>query len=171
MTFKSVKASELAVNPFTKIGKEWLLITGNRGEETNTMTASWGGLGVLWNRDVATVYIRPQRYTKEFIDASEYFTLSFFAEEYRKELNFLGKVSGRDTDKMKETGLTIIDAPHGTKSYQEASLVLVLKKMYRGKIDLENFIDPSIEKFYPEKDYHEVYIGEIVDALVKVDEE
>ena len=95
----------LSFDPFERIGRDWCLITaGNKGSY-NTMTASWGGVGILWNKEVATCYIRPQRYTKEFVDREEYFTLSFFPDGWREALNFCGKYSGRDRDKAAETGL------------------------------------------------------------------
>ena len=105
MSFREVKAEELTMNPFTKIGKEWLLITAGNEEKCNTMTASWGAMGVMWGKNAVTVYIRPQRYTKEFVDREDTFTISVLGEEYRKALNYCGKVSGKDADnKIKEAG-------------------------------------------------------------------
>ena len=95
MGFKEISAEELQFNPFTKIGKEWMLVTAGDQEKHNTMTASWGGVGVMWGKNVVSVYIRPQRYTKEFVDANELFTLSFYDESYRKALNICGSKSGR----------------------------------------------------------------------------
>ena len=95
MAFKEVKAEDLQWNPFTKIGKEWLLITAGTEEKINTMTASWGGVGVIWGKNAVTTYIRPQRYTKEFVDHNDTFTISFYSEAYRKALSLCGSVSGR----------------------------------------------------------------------------
>ena len=95
MEFKEVKIEDLSFNPFNKIGKQWMLLSAGTEENCNTMTASWGGLGIMWGKQAATVYIRPQRYTKEFVDNSELFTISFLAEDYRKALNFCGSFSGR----------------------------------------------------------------------------
>ena len=95
MAFKEIKIEELSFNPFTKIAKEWMLITAGDEEKSNTMTASWGGLGIMWGKNVATAYIRPQRYTKEFVDNSDTFTLSFLSEEYRKALSVCGTISGK----------------------------------------------------------------------------
>ena len=167
MAFKEVKAEELQFNPFTKIGKEWMLITAGTEEKCNTMTASWGGVGAIWGKDVVTAYIRPQRYTKEFVDANDTFTISFFPEEYRKALSLCGSVSGRDRDKITEAGLTTCFF-EGTPAFEEASLVFVCKKLYHGDIFPENFDEPqNDEKWYPEKDYHTMYIGEILKVLVK----
>ena len=96
MKFKETDISTLKFNPFDKISRQWMLVTAGDNDSSNTMTASWGGVGIMWGKPVATVYIRPQRYTKEFIDQNEYFTLSFLSEEYRKALNVCGSVSGRN---------------------------------------------------------------------------
>jgi flavin reductase (DIM6/NTAB) family NADH-FMN oxidoreductase RutF len=166
MTFKEIRANKLEMNPFTKIGQEWLLITAGTAENCNTMTASWGGFGFLWNRQVATVYIRPQRYTKTFVDQEDTFSLSFFGRGFRDELNYLGKTSGRDEDKIAKAGLTPL-AFENTVGFEEAEMVFVMKKLYQAKIEPEKFLEPSLETFYPEKDYHEMYIAEIVNVYVK----
>jgi flavin reductase (DIM6/NTAB) family NADH-FMN oxidoreductase RutF len=119
MSFKEVRVNRLDMNPFTKIGQEWMLISAGDIQDHNSMTASWGGFGVLWHKNVATVYVRPQRFTKVFIDTNDTFTLSFFGRGYRKELNYLGSVSGRDEDKVKNSGLTV-RAFDGTAGYEEA---------------------------------------------------
>ena len=140
--FKEVAADKLDTldfNPYKKIGKEWFLVTAGDESGWNTMTASWGFAGVMWGKNTFTTVIRPQRYTKEFIDKAEYFTISFFKEEYKKALSFCGSHSGRDCDKAKETGLPPV-----------------------GFVDTEND-----EKWYSDKDYHYQYIGEIVKAFVK----
>lgn len=98
MAFKEISIDTLKINPFHKISKEWMLITAGDEKKSNTMTASWGGVGIMWGKNVATAYIRPQRYTKEFVDNSEYFTLSFLPEEKREALNVCGRVSGRDVE-------------------------------------------------------------------------
>ena len=165
--FQIIKPEELQKNPFTMIGKEWLLITAEKDGNANTMTASWGGVGVLWGKNVATLYIRPQRYTKEFVDANDTFTISFFPEGYKKALSLCGSVSGRDRDKISEAGLTACFVD-GAPAFEEASLVFVCKKMYHGDLFPENFDAPeNDEKWYPEKDYHTMYIGEILKVLVK----
>ena len=119
MAFKEVAIEDLAFNPFTKIGKEWMLITAGDENGHNTMTASWGALGEMWGKHVATVYIRPQRYTKEFVDQKDTFTISFYSEEYRQALNICGTKSGKDCEKEKEAGLTpyYVD---GTTAFEEA---------------------------------------------------
>ena len=106
-TFKTIKPEELSENAFSTIGKDWMLITAEVDGKVNTMTASWGGLGVMWNKDVAYIFIRPQRYTKEFVDGSSHLSLSVLKEGFRKELTYLGTVSGRDEAKIEKAGLTI----------------------------------------------------------------
>jgi flavin reductase (DIM6/NTAB) family NADH-FMN oxidoreductase RutF len=132
----------------------------------NTMTASWGGLGILWERKVATCYIRPTRYTFEFTERSPYFTLSFFDEKHRKKLTYCGTHSGRNTDKVREAGLTPVKEG-GFVYFEEARLVLACRKLYYQDIGPERFLDPTIENMYPQKDYHRMYIGEIVKCLVR----
>ena len=155
--FTRIDPKELNQNVFTLIGDQWMLITAGTKERCNTMTASWGGLGVLWGKPVATVYIRPQRYTMEFVEGSEFFTLAFFGEEYRKAL-----------DKVKECGFTVETAESGAPYFAEAELVLVCRKAYWQDMDPAHFLDPEIDnKWYPGKDYHRIFIGEIVEALRK----
>ena len=162
---KPVDVHEISENVFSLIGKQWMLITAGTAEHCNTMTASWGGLGVLWGAPAATCYIRPQRYTKEFVDREEYFTLSFFGEEWRKALSLCGSKSGREMDKVKECGFTVKTADCGAPYFEEASLVLVCRKRFAQEMDPNLMPDDVKEKWYPEKDYHTMYIGEIVQAL------
>ena len=128
--FSRIDPKELDQNVFSMIGEQWMLVTAGTAERCNTMTASWGGLGVLWGKPVATVYIRPQRYTLEFVERENCFTLSFFGEEYRKALALCGSKSGRDVDKVKECGFTVAGAACGAPYFEEAGLVLVCKKAY-----------------------------------------
>ena len=165
--FKTVDPKELKDNVFSLIGDRWMLITAGTGEDLNTMTASWGGLGILWGAPVATCYIRPQRYTKEFVDREEYFTLTFFEEEHRQALALCGSKSGRDVDKVKECGFTVKTAPCGAPYFEEASLVLVCRKRFAQEMDPANIPEDVKEKQYPDKDYHTMYIGEIVEVLQK----
>lgn len=147
-----------------------MLVTAGNIDSYNTMTASWGGLGVLWGKDIAFCVIRPGRYTYEFMEKADTFTLSFFGNEYKKALSFCGSHSGRDCDKAKETGLTPVESENGSVYFGEARLVLECKKIYFDDINPENFIDPDIDSNYPKKDYHRMYVGEIVNVLAKTDE-
>ena len=163
----SVDPKQLNENVFSLIGDKWMLITAGNGEQCNTMTASWGGLGVIWGAPAAICYIRPQRYTKEFVDREEYFTLTFFGEEWRKALSLCGSKSGRDTDKVKECGFTVKTAACGAPYFEEAELVLVCRKRFAQDMDPANIPQDIKEKWYPNHDYHTMYIGEIVEALKK----
>ena len=168
MAFKNINISELSFNPFTKIGKEWALITGGDRENYNTMTVSWGQLGVLWNKDVFTCYIRPNRYTYNYLENSESFTVSFFSEEYRKALAFCGAHSGRDCDKIKGTGLTpeVLD---GRVAFSEADMVFVCRKLYSYDLTESGFLtnDGIPESSYSSDPYHRAYISEITAVYVK----
>lgn len=167
MSFKEVKVDELRDNPFDLIGKQWMLITAGDEEKCNTMTASWGGVGIMWGKPTATAYIRDSRFTKEFVDDKEYFTLTFFEEEYRDALSLCGKISGRDSDKIKDAGLTpyFVD---GTAAFEEARMILVCRKVYHQRMGEENFDDKSnLDKWYPDRDMHTMYLGEITKVLVK----
>ena len=165
--FEKIDPKALDQNVFSLIGDQWMLITAGTEDKCNTMTASWGGLGVLWGKPVATVYIRPQRYTMEFVEGSEFFTLAFFGEEYRKALALCGSKSGRDVDKVKECGFTVMEAEGGAPYFAQAELVLVCKKAYWQDMDPAHFLDPEIETHYAQRDYHRIFIGEIVEALRK----
>lgn len=167
MNFQEIKPAELQKNPFKMIGSEWLLITAKDGDKCNTMTASWGGVGVMWGKNVAFIVVRPQRYTKEFIDAADTLSLSILDDSFRKTLSYLGSVTGRDEDKIQKSGLTV--AYQGeTPFFEEANTVILGRKLYAQPYQPECFIDKSCdEKWYPQKDYHVMYIVEIEHILVK----
>lgn len=158
----SVLASE---NAFNLIGKEWMLVTAATSNGLNTMTASWGGIGWLWNKPVAFVFIRPERYTHEFIEASDRMTLSFYTEEYRKALQLCGTKSGRQIDKVKETGLTPVELESGAVTFAQARLTLDCRKLFKSSMQPNNFLDKSIlERWYNDKpggSLHDIYVVEI----------
>lgn len=168
MSFKEIKPEKMKGNPFDLIGRQWMLISAGDEEKCNTMTASWGAMGVMWGKNAVTVYIRPQRYTKEFVDREDTFTISVLGEEYRKALNYCGKVSGKDADnKIKEAGLTPYFTD-GTAGIEEADMIMVCKKMYHDEIKPECFdAGENDGKWYPQKDYHTMYIAEILKVLVR----
>lgn len=165
--FIEITPESLEKSPFRLIGKEWMLVTAEKEGTVNTMTASWGGLGVMWGKNVAYVVIRPQRYTKAFIDHADTFSLTFYAPEFKKQLSYLGSVSGRDEDKIAKAGLTVAHSGD-TPYFEEAHLVMVCKKLYKQPLDPEGFIAKELdEKWYPNKDYHEMYIVEVEKVLVR----
>ena len=153
---------------FRLIGKEWMLVTAKNQEgKVNTMTASWGGLGVMWGKNVAVTVLRPQRYTKEFIDQSESFTLSFYDDTFKKDLSYLGSVSGRDEDKIKEAGVHV--AYHdGVPYIDEGKEILLCRVMSETPITQDEFKDEKIDAaWYADQDYHKMYIAEITDILAR----
>ncbi len=159
--YKKIDINELSFNPFDEISNHWVLISAKNNDQVNTMTASWGQLGHLWGKNVATVFIRPQRYTKEFVDAQDYFTVTLF-DGYKKELGILGSRSGRDGDKISDVHFDIEEI-EGQPTFKQGKMVFICKKMYSDYLKPEHFIDDSIDqRWYPEKDYHEMYIGEII---------
>lgn len=168
MSFRKINISELSFDPFAKIGKEWMLLTGGDKTGYNTMTASWGQMGVLWNRNVLTCYIRPNRYTYEFIEKGESFTASFFGEEMRSALAFCGSHSGRDCDKVKETGLTPVEV-EGCMSFEEAEMIFVCRKLYSYDLNENGFLtdDGIPAQFFGSDPYHRAYIAEITAVYVK----
>jgi flavin reductase (DIM6/NTAB) family NADH-FMN oxidoreductase RutF len=165
--FKQIKASELPFSPFDIKDKEWMLITAEKDGKVNTMTASWGGFGIMWNREVAFIVIRPQRYTKEFVDGSASFSLSLLGKEYKKVLSYLGATSGRDEDKIAKSGLTVA-FDRGIPYFEEAHTVLFLKKLYAQQMDEAFFIDRDIvPRWFPEKDFHYLYVGEVKKVIAR----
>jgi len=167
MNFKKIKKEELQVNPITMFSEDWPLLTaGNATDGYNTMTISWGHIGAIWNEPTMVVYVRPQRYTKEFMDSNELFTVSILPSEYKEALGYLGKISGRDEDKIAKVGLTP-KFDQGTTFFEEAKLIFICRRLYQGQIEEDEFLDASIvPKMYPKKDFHDMYVGEIVDILV-----
>lgn len=160
--FVKIKPKEIDENTFKLIGSDWMLITAGTEKEFNTMTASWGGLGILWHKNVCTIFIRPQRHTYGFVEQSDFFTLSFFGSAHREVLKYCGSHSGRDVDKVAETGITPAFSENGGIYFQEAKLVLECRKLYYQDITPDHFLDDSIQENYPKDDYHRMYIGEII---------
>ena len=166
--FIEITPQEIEGNLFRMIGREWMLITAGQPTDFNTMTASWGGAGIMWNAPVAAAVVRPSRHTYGFMEREKYYTLSFLGTEFRHALQICGSRSGRDTDKVAEAGLTPrFDAP--APYFDEAQLVLVCRKLYTSDIDPENFLDGTIETHYNGGDYHRMYLGEIVKVLKKAE--
>ena len=163
MEYRKIEPAAISGNPFEMIGNEWALVSAKKADGTvNTMTVSWGTMGVLWRRNVVQIYLRPQRYTKEFVDQAGRFTLSFYGEGAKKELGYLGKVSGRDEDKIAKVGYTVKDFD-GVPAFEEARLVLVCRSLYAQQLDPACFLPGNTcdADCYPLKDYHTMYVAEI----------
>lgn len=168
MAFVKTDYRALEMNPMTLIGDDWMLVTaGDASHGWNTMTASWGHLGFLWNRPSAICYVRPQRYTRQFVDREALYTLCFFPEEYHKALGYLGTHSGRDGDKVTAAGLHPAFG-EGYTYFEEAKLVLVCRKLYQAPLCEERFCEAEVvERCYPQRDFHDLYIGEVIEVLTK----
>ena len=165
--FKTIDPSAIADNAFKLIGKDWALVTSGSRESFNTMTVSWGGVGIMWNKPVTFTFIRPQRYTFGFLEKNGFFTMSFFDESYRKALQICGTKSGRDTDKVAETGLTSAFTGDGVPYFEEARLVLVCKKLYAQDLNEDSIVEEAVKGNYNGSDYHRMYVSEIVSVLKK----
>ena len=176
---KEISLDELSINPMNMFGKDWCLASaGNQENGYNGMTIAWGHIGAIWDRKVnnkktiiptACVYIRPQRYTKVFFEKEEYFTICAFDQKYKKALGYMGSHSGKDENKIEKAGLTPLFIDH-TIAYKEARMIFVCKKIYQAPLLEENFINKSIaDENYPKKDFHEMYIGEILKVYVDND--
>lgn len=175
MAFKKIDITEFNFNPYTTFAKQWPLLTAGTEGDFNTMTISWGHVGSIWGvgggMPTMNVYVRPQRHTKSFMDANDAFSVSVLPGGSKKELTYLGTASGRDGDKVKKVGLTPI-FDHGTTYFEQAELVFICRKLYQSPILKSRFIDQQIvEKVYPQKDFHTMYIGEITKILVKAQSE
>lgn len=164
-TFRKITAFDVEGNPFHMLDRDWMLITAGDLKSFNMMTASWGGFGILWGKPVAYCVIRPQRHTRKFMDGSDRFTLSFYSEEHRAALDLCGSKSGRDLDKAAATGLTPVAGGHGGVYFSQARLVMECRKIYFNDLVPEHFLDKSIERNYAAKDYHRLYVGEILGCL------
>lgn len=144
---------------------KWFLLTSGDFEKNhyNTMTVAWGYFGIMWNKPMAVVVVRPTRFTFEFMEKYDTFTLTAFDKKFKKDLNLLGTKSGRDGDKIAETGLTVVSSQLVlAPAFKEAELIIECKKAYWDDFKPENFLNPEIEKSYPKKDYHRMYFGEIL---------
>jgi len=166
MRFKELDPAGFQENTFKMINDDWMLITAGEEGSFNTMTASWGGLGIMWFKNVSFIVVRPTRYTFEFMEKYDHYTLSFFENEYKDALTLCGTKSGRDTDKVKEAGLNPVFDGNGIY-YEEARLAMVCKKLYWQDLTPDNFLADFMHEKYPNKDYHRLYIGEIENIYEK----
>ncbi len=151
---------------FKIFDENWALLTAGNKENFNAMTISWGGLGTLWNKPVATVYVKPARYTHKFMEESEYFTVSFYGEEYRSALGIMGSLSGRDCDKVAKAKLSP-KALGNAVTFGEAEKTLLCKKIYHGDLTKENMPEDVKETYYSNDAPHTMYIGEVIKIIEK----
>lgn len=163
--FREISAKEISDNLIKMIADEYMLITAGDREGHNMMTASWGFAGEMWGSDCVMAVVRPQRYTMEFLEKQDYFTLSFYGDN-KGIHKICGGKSGRDCDKTALTGLTPVFQDN-TVYFDEARAVIVCKKQYVQKMDEACFTDTAPLKWYPDKDYHYMIIGRIEKVLIK----
>ncbi|MCM1187391.1 MAG: flavin reductase [Lachnoclostridium sp.] len=156
----------LEINPFEKIGKEWALVSAGSKQKANTMTISWGGVGVLWGKNVAFIFVRDSRYTKEFIDSYDFFSISFLSSQYKDALNYCGSHSGRNEDKVNNAGLTW-NYKLSIPFIDEGNFILLCRKLSATKITEDSFLVPDIKTWYADKDMHTMYIAEILEVLAR----
>lgn len=156
--------TDLNVKVFEAFSNDWALLTAGNAAHFNTMTIGWGGFGTLWSKPVATVYVRPNRYTYEFMEENDYFTVSFFPETYKKDLALLGRKSGRDGDKLALTDISAKELPNGI-GFNEASLTVVCRKVYYQDLDGSCIPEDAKERYYKDEPVHRMYIGEVVDVI------
>lgn len=167
-TFQPYSLDLLDFNPFEKIGKEWMLITAGDKEKANTMTASWGGVGVLWGKNVVCIFVRDTRYTKEFIDRNETFSLTFLDKSYKSALKYLGAVSGRDEDKIAGARMHLDYYQDTTPYVDEGNLIFICRKMSATRMTQDQFLDPGIAgMWYADGNMHTMYVGEILEVLAR----
>ncbi len=167
MGYRTISPEELAGNVFNMIGHDWMLVCAEKNDRFNAMTASWGGMGVLWRKNVAYVFVRPQRYTYEFIEKSNKLTLSFFGEEHRDALRICGTKSGRECNKIAEAGLTPFSVNDVCTAFKEANIIMECTKMYAGFLREEDVVDPAVLNEYTNGDFHKMYVVSIDRILVK----
>ncbi len=168
MAFEKINVNDLVFSPVEAIGEDWGILTGVSDKGFNSMTVSWGSVGVLWSKPVIFAFVRPHRYTYEFLEDGEMFSLAIMNKEIHKKMAVFGSKSGRDIDKYKESGLTAAFC-NGVPYPEEAETVFICKKIAKGNITPEWFIDENIDADnYPRKDYHGMYVGEIVEVLKKI---
>ena len=155
---------EFTTDIFEQFDKKWALLTAGTKDDYNTMTISWGGLGTIWNKPVATVYVRESRYTHDYMEKNDYFTISFYPEQYKQLLGVLGSKSGREIDKMNISELSPKVAGD-SMTFVEAEITLVCKKLFKQKLLPENMPKEVVSSLYADSDLHDMYIGEVVDII------
>lgn len=165
--FVEIEPEQFERSPFKLIGKDWMLIAAEKDGRANAMTAAWGGMGFMWDKNVVFIVIRPQRFTKTLVDGSDTFSLTFFDASYKKMFGYMGTVSGRDEDKIAKSGLTLSysgDTPY----FEEAEAVLICRKLYAQTFRPECFTNREINgRVYPNSDHHTLYIAEVERILGK----
>lgn len=168
MSNNEISVKDLKIDPFQAF-RNWAMITAKVANKHNSMIIGWGCLGVLWRKDVACVFVRENRYTYEFIEQSDYFTISFYDEKYKKDLTIYGTKSGKNVDKDALTNFHPISIDEAI-TYEEAHTTIVCKKIYQSKLEPSDYLNDVAEEFYKLNDdgtRHHIYIGEIIKIVKK----
>lgn len=166
-TFQPLPIDVVEFNPFTRLGKDWAILSAGSKAKSNIMTISWGGVGVLWGKNVVFIVVRDSRYTKEFLDQGDFFSVTFFDENHREALNYCGSHSGRDVNKAEHAGLTMAFR-HSIPYVDEGNFVFLCKKMAATRLTEDNFLVPELSsKWYADGDMHTLYIAEIIDLMAR----
>lgn len=165
--FKEIDIKQLNESVVKLFDDDWFLLTAGSEGDYNPMTISWGNIGNLWNSPVVTVYVRHNRYTFGFMENSKTFTLCAFDEDYRDMLNYMGTKSGRDEDKIKNSGLTPVISDNGSMFFEEARLVIEAEKIYSDDLELENILDDKAKGMYKDGSIHRMYFGKILKVWIK----
>jgi flavin reductase (DIM6/NTAB) family NADH-FMN oxidoreductase RutF len=170
--FSKISANEISDNIFKLVGEDITVITAGKESHFNSMAASWGGVGILFNKPVTWCMLRANRYTFEIIKNEHTYTLSYFPEEYKEQVLFFGSKSGRNSDKMKETTLTPVQTPSGNMTYKEARLTLECKLTEVTAVNPDDFYNQEDKDFIAggfeeAKEYHRLVFGEITNVWIK----
>lgn len=168
--YDKIEPTDIPGNAIQLISNDWMLITAGNEKSYNSMTASWGALGEIWETPVSFIMVRDSRYTYQFVETNATYTLSFFTEDYRGALKIMGTRSGRDTNKIKEAGLTPVVLPSGDMSFAEAYMIIECRKIYAQPFEEGNFIDANVfNQMYADskKSMHTQYIGEILNVWMR----
>ena len=147
-----------------QFNKKWALVSAGDIENHNAMTISWGEMGTLWSIPVITVYVKPCRYTYEYMENNDYFTVSFYDEKYREALNIMGTLSGKNTDKEKQANLTPVEVGQSI-SFKEANKTFLCRKIYYQDLDIERIPEDVIKRHYTVEKPHRMYVGEVIDII------
>ena len=165
--YKQIAPDKIPGSIIKMLSEDWMLITAGNKDKFNMMTASWGGLGFLYEKPVAFCFINPTRYTYQLMETNDTYTLTFYTEAYRDALKYCGSKSGKDTDKVKGSGLTPITTPTGSKAFSEAWLIIECRKMVAQSLQSESIADKSLKDNWAGKQMHKMFIGEIINVWVK----
>ncbi len=166
--FNIIKPENISANIFDLIANQWGLLCAGNMKNYNMMTISWGLFGELWHKKIVTVFVRPQRYTYEFMEHNDYFTINFFSHSMKNVLELCGNESGKNIDKMGLKELTPVLYKNKTVFFEESNLIIICKKVYTDNLNPDNFLDNSIMDNYPKKNYHKFYMGEIIEVKQSV---